>query len=225
MYYWWGWAEPEGLFLVTSPTETGFDFNKRIPIRILGDDSYMKKFGHVLRDDKGWHMFYSNFVQPHCPNSITRYAFSKDGIHWEARNRRLVKGHDSEVLKVDDDLYMMFSSPQNGFDAAGTDVRLSVYKGSLKELAQKPPFFELPPPSQLEGRKFTIVIGEDPPATYHFKPEGEVVLFEEWNKEDPYTFNAYYIHEGQQVHIMGEGIDLTGSYDSETLTMTENDTE
>ena len=37
----------------------------------------MKKFGHVLRDEYGWHMFYSNFVQPHCPNSITRYAFSE----------------------------------------------------------------------------------------------------------------------------------------------------
>ena len=36
MYYWYGWDEPEGLYLVTSPTETGFNFNEKIPIRMKG---------------------------------------------------------------------------------------------------------------------------------------------------------------------------------------------
>lgn len=169
-------------------------------------------------------MFYSNFVQPHCPNSITRYAYSTDGIHWQAKNKRLVRGHDSDVLKLADDLYLMFSSPQNGFDRTGTDVRLSVYKGTLKDLAVKAPFFEIDPPSPLEGKKFHIATGDDPPTTFHFKPEGEVVLSEDWNTEDPYTFNAYYIHEGRQVHIMGEGIDLTGTFDGETLKLDDNQT-
>ena len=221
MYYWHGWSEPEGLFLVTSPTETGFDFNEAVNIHIDGDSSYMKKFSHVLRDNDGWHMFYSNFVQPHCPNSITRYAFSPDGINWEAKNKCLVRGHDSEVLKMTDDLYLMFSSPQNGFDRTGTDVRLSFYHGTLRNLAAKPPFFEIPK-SALEGKKFNIAIGEDPPITFHFKPEGEVVLSEEWNTKDPYTFNAYYMHEGERVQIQGEGIDLAGTYDGETLTLNEN---
>lgn len=220
MYYWWGWAEPEGLFLVTSPTETGFDYNKRIPLRIEGDDSYMKKFGHVLRDNNGWHMFYSNFVQPHCPNSITRYAWSEDGIHWEAKNKRLVKGHDSEVLKIADDLYLMFSSPQNGFDRTGTDVRLFVYKGTLEELAQKSPYFDITE-SALCERKFTLQIGADDPLTFHFKTEGEVVLSEEWNKTDPFTFNAYYEHVGERVWINGEGIRLIGKFDGNTLQLSE----
>ncbi len=223
MYYWYGWDEPEGLYLVTSPTETGFNFNEKIPVRIEGDDSYMKKFGHVLRDEDGWHMFYSNFVQPHCPNSITRYAYSEDGIHWEARNTRLAKGHDSEVLKVTDDLYMMFSSPQNGFDRTGTDIRLSVYNGTLKDLATKPPFFELPPEPPISGKKFKISLGGDPPITFHFKREGEVVLFEEWNSEDAYTFNALYIQKREQVQIKGEGIDLEGIYRGDTLTLEDMD--
>ncbi|MHC5074460.1 MAG: glycoside hydrolase family protein, partial [Planctomycetota bacterium] len=34
MYYWHGWSEPEALYLVTSPTETGFDFNEAVNIKI-----------------------------------------------------------------------------------------------------------------------------------------------------------------------------------------------
>ena len=222
MYYWYGWDEPEGLYLVTSPTETGFNFNEKIAIRIEGDDSYMKKFGHVLRDDDGWHMFYSNFVQPHCPNSITRYAFSPDGIHWESKNRRLVKGHDSEVLKADEDLYLMFYSPQNGFDRAGCDIRLSVYHGTLKELASKAPFFELPAEGSLSGKKFTLKLWDGEKLTFHFKPEGEVILTEGSAGVDPYSFNALYTQEGDQVKISGEGIDLSGTYDGSILSLSEN---
>lgn len=221
MYYWYGWDEPEGLYLVTSPTETDFNFNKKIPIRITGDDSYMKKFGHVLRDENGWHMFYSNFVQPHCPNSITRYAFSSDGIHWESKNKRLIKGHDSEVLKVDDDLYLMFSSPQNGFDRADCNIHLSVYNGTLEELADKAPFFELPADGNLSGKKFTLQLRDKEKLTFHFKPGGEVILTEGSEKADPYVFNAYYTQEGKQVKISGEGIDLAGSYDGNILTLSD----
>jgi len=221
MYYWYGWDEPEGLYLVTSPTETDFNFNKKIPIRITGDNSYMKKFGHVLRDENGWHMFYSNFVQPHCPNSITRYAFSSDGIHWESKNKRLINGHDSEVLKVDDDLYLMFSSPQNGFDRADCDIRLSVYNGTLEKLADKGPFFELPADGSLSGKKFNLQFLDKEELSFHFKPEGEVILMEGSEKADPYIFNAYYTQDGNQVKISGEGIDLTGSYDGNILTLSD----
>ncbi len=225
MYYWYGWDEPEGLYLVTSPTETGFNFNEKIPVRIKGDDSYMKKFGHVLRDKMGWHMFYSNFVQPHCPNSITRYAYSTDGIHWEAKNKRLVKGHDSEVLKVRDDLFLMFSSPRNGFDRVDCDIRLAIYSGTLEDLANKAPFFELPQESSLSGKKITIKIRDEEALAFHFKDEGEVVLSEDTNKEDPYTFNALFIHKGEQVIISGEGINLSGTYNGKTLILRDNDTD
>jgi predicted GH43/DUF377 family glycosyl hydrolase len=221
MYYWHGWSEPEAFYLVTSPTETGFDFNEAVNIKIEGDDSYMCKFGHVLRDKDGWHMFYSNFVQPHCPNSIVRYAFSKDGIHWKAKNKRLVKGHDADVLRVADNLYMMVYSPQNHFDAKDCDIRLAVYNGRLSELASKPPFIDVEEPTSLVGKTFTISVGDDEPLMYTFKIDGEVVLSEKSDEEDAYTFNAYYIQDGENVHIMGENIDLKGIYDGETLKLTE----
>jgi hypothetical protein len=221
MYYWWGWAEPEGLFLVTSPTETGFDFNKRIPIRITGDESYMKKFGHVLRDKRGWHMFYSNFVQPHCPNSITRYAFSEDGIHWEAINKRLLRGHDAEVLKAADSLYMMFYSPQNYFDRKDGDIRLAVYHGKLGDLGSVPAFITVKESPALIGKSMVIQLGEDPPLTLAFKTNGEVVLSEVGLEKDPWTFNAYYIQEDHEVLIMGENIQIKGIIDGDSLLITE----
>jgi hypothetical protein len=221
MYYWYGWDEPEGLYLVTSPSETGFDFNEAVNIRIGGDDSYMKKFGHVLRNKDGWHMFYSNFVQPHCPNSITRYAYSSDGIHWEARNKTLLKGHDSEVLRVTDELYMMFYSPQNGFDREDTDIRLAIYNGKLIDLAEKPPFVGIVEPTSIVGESFNIQVEEDWIASFTFKIEGEVMISEEGD-EEAYTFNAYYEHHGDSVYIIGENLELRGIYDGNKLVFLDN---
>lgn len=151
MYYWYGRDEPHAFKLVTSATPTGFDFNNAIKLTIAGDDSPMSKFGHVLRDDDGWHLFYSNFERAHCPNSIVRYATSTDGIHWQEGIKGLVKGHDADVLRVADDLYLMVYSPQGGFDANGTDIRLAVYNGRLPELANKPPLALLSSGSFADG--------------------------------------------------------------------------
>ena len=99
----------------------------------------MCKFGHVLRDDDGWHLFYSNYDDGHGRNSIVRYATSDDGIRWQVRNKAVIKGLDADVLRVADDLYLMAYAPQGGFDAKGTDIRLAVYNGRLPDLANKPP--------------------------------------------------------------------------------------
>ena len=56
-------------------------------------------------------MFYADFERPHCPNSFTRYATSTDGIHWQAKNKKLLEGHDAEILKVADNLYLMYYGP------------------------------------------------------------------------------------------------------------------
>ena len=68
-----------------------------------------------------------------------RYATSSDGIHWKARVKGLIKGQDADVLRIADDLYLMVYSPQGGFDANGTDIRLAVYNGRLPDLENKPP--------------------------------------------------------------------------------------
>lgn len=219
MYYWYGWHEPNALYCAISPTETGFDFNKAVNIKIEGDDSFMCKFGHVLKDKDGWHMFYSNFVQPHCPNSNVRYATSKDGIHWQVRNKRLIKGHDAEVLRVTDDLYLMFYSPQNHFDRKDCDVRLAVYNGRLPDLVSTHSYVKEEGPMSLVGKTLTASVGDDKPNTYAFREEGEVIISEDGAENE--AFNAYYEQDGENVHILGEGLKLKGTYDGETLKLTE----
>jgi hypothetical protein len=82
-------------------------------------------------------MFYGDFLRPHCPESWVRLATSSDGLHWTSRNKRLVKGHDGEVLKLADDLYLMYYGPRNHFDAKDCDIRLAIYSGELKNLVIK----------------------------------------------------------------------------------------
>jgi hypothetical protein len=81
--------------------------------------------------------FYADFERPHCPDSLTRYATSTDGINWTSRNNKLLEGHDAEVLKLSDDLYLMYYGPRNHFDAKDCDIRLAVYNGKLKDLIEQ----------------------------------------------------------------------------------------
>jgi len=219
MYYWHGWDEPEALFCITSSTETGFDFNEAVNVRIEGDNSFMKKFGHVLRDKDGWHMFYSNFVQPHCPNSIVRYATSEDGIHWRARNKRLIKGHDADVLRVAGDLYLMVYSPQNHFDRKDCDIRLAIYHGRLPNLIATHSYVREPGPLSLMGKTLTARVEDDPPAKWVFREDGEVIITEDGEEDG--AFNAYYEQDGKNVFILGEGLKLRATYDGENLTFVE----
>jgi len=46
------------------------------------------------------------------------------------------------------------------------------------------------------------------------------VLSEE-SDEETYTINAYYVQDDENVHIMGENIELKGTYDGKTLSLTE----
>jgi hypothetical protein len=219
MYFWHGRHEPEALYLVTSPTETGFDFDKSVHIKIEGDDSFMCKFAHVLRDKDGWHMFYSNHVGPHCPNSIVRYATSRDGFHWQAANKRLIKGHDADVLRVTDDLYLMLYSPQNHFDRKDCDIRLAVYNGRLPDLVSTHQYVKQAGPMSLVGKTLTATIGDDELHTFAFREDGEVIISELGAKDE--AFNAYYEQDGRNLHILGEGLNLKGTYDGKTLKLTE----
>jgi acetyl esterase/lipase len=137
MYYWDRRFEPRALFRASSHNETDFDFNNATPIKIQGEDyPAMYKFTHVLHEADTWYMFYGNFVRPHCPDSTVRLATSTDGLHWTSRNKNLLEGHDAEVLKAGDNLYLMFFGPRNHFDAKDCDIRLAFYKGALDDLAE-----------------------------------------------------------------------------------------
>lgn len=135
MYYWDRRHEPHALFRAESPNETDFDFDNAKLIKIGGEEHEdMFKFTHVLRERPKWYMFYGDFVRPHCPDSTVRLAKSTDGLHWTSRNKNLVEGHDGEVLKVADDLYLMYYGPRNRFDAKDCDIRLAIYNGDLDDL-------------------------------------------------------------------------------------------
>ncbi len=82
-------------------------------------------------------MYFAEFVRPGCKGCWTGYATSTDGLNWQAQNRRLLKGQDGEILKLADDLYLMYYGPDGYSDQKGCDIRLAIYAGRLNALANK----------------------------------------------------------------------------------------
>ena len=113
MYYWDRQYEPEGLYCAQSPNETNFDFagSPAGPYRRIALTNTMYKFTHVIQDGGQWFMFFGKFVRPGCAGCWTGYATSSDGLNWTAQETDLVLGHDGEVLKVADDLWLMYYGP------------------------------------------------------------------------------------------------------------------
>jgi predicted GH43/DUF377 family glycosyl hydrolase len=211
LYYWHGNDDGEHLYCVTSQTETGFDFNESVIVSIEGDDSFWKKFGHVLKNDEGWHIFYSNYIPPHGRESIVRYATSEDGLHWQAKNSRLIYGLDADVLQVTDELYLMMYAPKNYFDKKEADIRVAIYNGTLTELASKPSFIETNEVAAIAGKEFNITLKEGGPHKFYFGQECEVIITE-LDDEENYAFNAYYEQSGNDILIEGEGFHAKGTF-------------
>lgn len=216
LYYWHGHEGGEDLFCVTSPTETGFDFSESVIIEIKNDNSFWCKFGQVLKNKEGWHMFYSNYIPPHGRKSIVRYATSEDGIHWQAKNKSLIYGLDADVLQVTEELFLMTYAPKNHFDKKDADVRVASYNGRLSDLASKTPMVEIGKPTSIAGKKFTAEYAEEGLHTFYFKSDGEVIITDEGDEEE-YTFNAFYEQKDNIVHIIGEGVDTKFRYDGDKL--------
>ena len=137
MYYWDGDHEPAGLYCAESPDETSFDFAHANALHIDGlDPQIFYKFTHVIQHDGQWVMFFGKGDDP-CKNCWTGMATSPDGQHWTVKNTHLVKGIDGEMLKVTDDLWLLFYGKDGYFDRPHQDIRLAVFKGSLQEIAAK----------------------------------------------------------------------------------------
>jgi hypothetical protein len=94
-------------------------------------------FTLVIQEDDRWFMYFAEFVRPGCKGCWTGYATSTDGLNWQAQNRRLLKGQDGEILKLADDLYLMYYGPDGYSDQKGCDIRLAIYAGRLNALANK----------------------------------------------------------------------------------------
>jgi hypothetical protein len=135
MYYWDRKHEPMGLFRAQSPNETNFDFAHASPLTIKGlKYPGMYKFTHVIQDGGLWYMFYGEFVRPGCKGCWSGSAVSNDGLRWTLQNPRLLLCHDAEILKAQDNLYLMFYGPDGYFDQKDCDIRLAIYQGSLSSL-------------------------------------------------------------------------------------------
>jgi predicted GH43/DUF377 family glycosyl hydrolase len=131
MYYWnWGdvAAGESRLRLMFSADETGFDFNKSLPIRIEGEDGD-HQYTQVFREGKIWYMFYG-FEE----EARAGYATSLDGVNWKAQNTRLPGIEDAEIIKVAEKLYFMIYCPEGFQDKGKCDIRLGIYNGSLDDL-------------------------------------------------------------------------------------------
>jgi len=135
MYYWDRKHEPQGLFRAESPNETDFDFAHAKPIRIEGlDYPAMYKFTHVFHESGQWRMLFGEFVRPGCAGCWTGYATSSDGVHWQARNRRVLAGQDAEVLKAANGPYFIYYGPDGYFDQKNCDIRLAICSSPLAKL-------------------------------------------------------------------------------------------
>ena len=113
----------------------------------------------------------------------------------------------------------MFYSPQNHFDRKDCDVRLAVYNGRLPDLVFTHSYVKQEGLMSLVGKTLTASVGGDKPSTYAFREDGEVIISEAGAEDE--AFNAYYEQDGQNVHILGEGLNLKGTYDGKTLKLTE----
>ncbi|HOU13889.1 MAG TPA: hypothetical protein PKZ84_12330 [Anaerolineae bacterium] len=136
MYYWDRAREPIGLCHVVSPNETNFDFSNIETIEIKGETG-MYKFTHVIQENDGWYMFYSNFVRPNCPDATIRLATSPNGSDWTAINRNLLPGQDGEILNIGDDQWLMYYGPRGYFDSKDCSINVAEYQGKLADLAEQ----------------------------------------------------------------------------------------
>jgi hypothetical protein len=51
------------------------------------------------------------------------------------KNPNILVGQDGEMLKIADDLWLMFYGPDGFFDQAGCDIRVALFKGKFTNMA------------------------------------------------------------------------------------------
>jgi predicted GH43/DUF377 family glycosyl hydrolase len=139
MYY---FDRAPGLFRVMraeSPDETHFDFAHAIKIPVAGThEGRGYKYPQVFQVDKKWYMLYGQ-AGGGSNDDYTGIATSPDGVKWTAINPDILpQAHDSALLKVTDDLYVIYYGPNKQQDENGCDIRLAVFKGTFQDLIAPP---------------------------------------------------------------------------------------
>ncbi|MHC4309411.1 MAG: hypothetical protein ACYS3N_03775 [Planctomycetota bacterium] len=74
-------------------------------------------------------------------NKRADYATSADSLHWNLQNTAVIEGHDPEILKMADELYLLFYCPTkyNMGHKPVCDIRVAVFEGNLNELVLAEP--------------------------------------------------------------------------------------
>ena len=135
MYYLDRNYKPSTLLRAESPNETDFDFDNAVRIEVEGEEKGYR-CPHVFIDGSAWYMYYGFKYEKRAG-----YATSADGLHWKAQNTDVIEGHDPEILRMADDLYLLFYCPTkfNMGHEPGCDIRVAVFEGNLNELASTKP--------------------------------------------------------------------------------------
>ena len=134
MYYLDRGPNPMLVMRAESPDEMHFDFAHAIPIHITLPWGPFYKYPQTFQVGDTWYMVFG------CPcvqgkDDTTGIATSPDGLHWTARNIALLpRAHDSAILKVADDLYVIYYGANRQQDLNNCDIRLAVFKGTLDDM-------------------------------------------------------------------------------------------
>lgn len=118
------------MFRALSANETGFDFENAELVTIENEEAGYR-CPHVFIEGGKWFIYY-------CYKDKDRagYATSDDGLNWKTQNPKVFDGHDPEILKMEDKLYLLFYCPPDYKigHLPGCDIRVAVFKGDLDEL-------------------------------------------------------------------------------------------
>ena len=125
------------LYRAESPDENHFDYSKSLPLHFKGFPPHgFPKYPQAFQVDGKWYML---FGRPGggSVDDFTGLATSPDGLNWTVKNAAVFpRAHDSALLKVADDLYLIFHGPNKQQDEVGCDIRLAVFKGAFTDMLQ-----------------------------------------------------------------------------------------
>jgi hypothetical protein len=132
MYYWdRSLNKADRLRVAVSKNETDFDFENAQTISIRNEVPG-HRYTHVFKVADTWYMFYGYENKPK-----TGFATSTDGLTWKTANNKLLPSEDTEILPIQNDLYLMFYCPMGLQDEKNCDIRLAILNNNLTHLADK----------------------------------------------------------------------------------------
>jgi hypothetical protein len=136
-----------GLYRAEGTKEDNLDFPNAVCITIDGAPypggptpvyPGVYKYPQVIPDHGAWVMIFDRWMGDDKMGDLAELATSDDLTHWTLRNSNLLNAHDTAVVQVAPDLWLMYYGPDGYYDGAGGDVRLAIMRGTLQDLYRAP---------------------------------------------------------------------------------------